>query len=159
LRDYARLMNISRYKPVREAKNYLEATEQVVACGYATSPTYRDSLRKIIEQYKLYELDNKYEFNFRGENMKLEVLKRGSRGNQVLWLQEILEIEYGFENEGEFDGIYGVLTENQVKAYQSANRLLVDGVVGKATTIALINKARNPMEWYVKLVIYMSYER
>jgi hypothetical protein len=61
LEDYARLMNISRYRPVREATDYIEATEQVRACGYATSPTYRDNLRKLIEQYKLYELDRKGE--------------------------------------------------------------------------------------------------
>jgi len=91
-------------------------------------------------------------------DMKLEVLRKGSKGNQVLWLQEILEIEYGFENEGEFDGIYGVLTENQVKAYQSANKLTVDGLVGKQTITDLINRASEPMEWYIKLIIYMSYE-
>ena len=55
--DYLRIMAYTRYKPVREAKNYLEATEQIRLCGYATSPTYVASLRKIIEKYKLYELD------------------------------------------------------------------------------------------------------
>jgi len=58
LEDYARLMKIKRYKPVREAKDYLEATEKIRTCGYATSPSYTNSLRKIIEKYKLYELDN-----------------------------------------------------------------------------------------------------
>lgn len=57
--DYLRIMGYTRYKPVREAKNYLEATEQIRLCGYATSPTYVTSLRKIIEKYKLYELDYK----------------------------------------------------------------------------------------------------
>ena len=59
LEDYARLMNISRYKPVREAKDYMEATEQIRKSGYATSPTYTQNLRRLIEQYKLYELDRK----------------------------------------------------------------------------------------------------
>ena len=63
LEDYARLMNLSRYKPVREAKDYLEATKEIVFCGYATSPSYYQSLRKIIEKYKLYELDNKMDKN------------------------------------------------------------------------------------------------
>ncbi|MFA5559449.1 MAG: glucosaminidase domain-containing protein [Methanofastidiosum sp.] len=58
LEDYARLMRIKRYKPVREAKDYLEAVEKIRTCGYATSPSYTKSLRKIIEKYKLYELDN-----------------------------------------------------------------------------------------------------
>ena len=60
LEDYARLMNASRYKPVREAKDYVEATENVKACGYATGISYVGSLRKIIEKYKLYEFDSKY---------------------------------------------------------------------------------------------------
>ncbi len=55
--DYLRIMAYTRYKPVREAKNYLEATEQIRLSGYATSPSYTNSLRKIIEKYKLYELD------------------------------------------------------------------------------------------------------
>lgn len=59
LQDYADLMRIARYKPVREARNYIEATDQIRKCGYATSPTYTQNLRKIIERYKLYELDRK----------------------------------------------------------------------------------------------------
>ena len=59
IEDYSRLMNLPRYRSVRESKNYIEATEQVKKCGYATSITYVQSLRKIIEKYKLYELDYK----------------------------------------------------------------------------------------------------
>ena len=55
--DYCRLMNLTRYKLVRKAKNYIEATQAIKDCGYATSLSYITSLRKIIEQYKLYELD------------------------------------------------------------------------------------------------------
>lgn len=57
LQDYARLMSIKRYERVRNAKNYIEATQAVKDCGYATSLSYVNSLRKIIEQYKLMELD------------------------------------------------------------------------------------------------------
>ncbi len=92
------------------------------------------------------------------EDMKLEILKIGSKGNQVQWLQEILELEYGFENEGGYDGVFGKLTDAQVKAYQEANGLVVDGIVGKATMTDLINKAELPDDWYRKLIVYMSYE-
>ena len=61
LKDYARLMNIKRYERVRQATSYMEATQAVRDCGYATSPTYVANLRRLIEQYKLYELDNKME--------------------------------------------------------------------------------------------------
>jgi hypothetical protein len=57
IEDYARLMNLKRYKRVRDAKDYIEATQAIKDCGYATSTSYINSLRKLIERYKLYELD------------------------------------------------------------------------------------------------------
>lgn len=57
IEDYSDLMNKPRYKPVREAKNYIEATQAIKDCGYATSLSYVNSLRKIIEQYQLWRLD------------------------------------------------------------------------------------------------------
>ena len=55
--DYLNIMGYSRYTKVREAKDYLEATQAIKDCGYATGINYTNSLRKIIEKYKLYELD------------------------------------------------------------------------------------------------------
>jgi len=162
LQDYADLMRIARYKPVREARNYIEATDQIRKCGYATSPTYTQNLRKIIEDYKLYELDyidtNQIYNAIIGGDMKLKILKKGSKGNQVKWVQEILEMEYGFENKGEFDGIYGSLTEAQIKEYQKAYGLKQDGVVGIETMYNLIAKSDNPNLWFYKLCVYMAYE-
>jgi len=91
------------------------------------------------------------------EDMKLEVLKIGSTGNQVQWLQEILEIEYGYENELH-DGIFGNLTDEQVKEYQENFHLVVDGYVGKNTMTKLINEAETPDDWDRQLKIYMAYE-
>lgn len=48
-----------RYLRVLDSKDYIEATEMIRLCGYATSPTYTQSLRNIIIKYKLNELDNK----------------------------------------------------------------------------------------------------
>lgn len=60
LEDYGQLIGTKkRYAPVRKCKDYICATDQIRKCGYATSPTYTQTLRKIIEQYKLYELDEK----------------------------------------------------------------------------------------------------
>jgi hypothetical protein len=59
LDDYGKLIGTSqRYAPVLLCKDYTCATDKIRQCGYATSPTYTQSLRKLIEQYKLYELDN-----------------------------------------------------------------------------------------------------
>jgi len=61
--DHSNLLQKPRYRPVLKSKNYLEATKQIKLCGYATSPTYTQTLRKIIEQYKLYKEDWKMDFN------------------------------------------------------------------------------------------------
>jgi len=92
------------------------------------------------------------------DDMKLSVLKLGGKSNQVLWLQEILELEYGFENEGGFDGIYGSKTFTQVAAYQKENGLTIDGLVGKFTMADLINKSADPKKWMNTLILYMAYE-
>jgi len=70
IEDYTRLMNLPRYKRVREAKDYTEATQAVKDCGYATSISYVSSLRKIIEKYKLYELDFKMKPYFLTRNFQ-----------------------------------------------------------------------------------------
>jgi len=55
--DYCKLMSYDRYKRVREADNYIDATAMIKACGYATSLTYRNSLRRVIEQNDLTKYD------------------------------------------------------------------------------------------------------
>lgn len=62
-------------------------------------------------------------------------LRRGSRGSDVEFLQQTLE-EFGYDP-GPIDGIFGSRTERAVKDFQTAKRLLVDGIVGKQTWGAL----------------------
>lgn len=59
----------------------------------------------------------------------MEVLKKGSRGNDVKTLQRLLHL---YE-----DGIFGTLTEEAVKEFQNAHGLVADGIVGKNTWEAL----------------------
>lgn len=61
----------------------------------------------------------------------MEVLKKGSRGNDVKTLQRLLHL---YE-----DGIFGALTEEAVKEFQEAHGLVADGIVGKKTWEALQN--------------------
>ena len=65
------------------------------------------------------------------------LLKKGSSGQQVVELQEGLEA-LGYEL-GNCDGAFGPATEKAVKAFQAAENLKVDGLVGKAT-IGAMNK-------------------
>ena len=61
-------------------------------------------------------------------------LRRGSRGSDVKALQRALRDE-GYELE--IDGIFGYITENCVKTYQSRCGLERDGIVGPKTWAAL----------------------
>lgn len=62
--DYNRIMSLPRYKPVRQAKDYKQACKQIKLCGYATGKNYDTNLIKLIEKYKLYELDKKMTTNY-----------------------------------------------------------------------------------------------
>ena len=63
------------------------------------------------------------------------VLKSGCRGLDVTALQQKLK-ELSFYS-GTCDGIFGRNTQNAVKAFQKANSLKADGIVGAATFAAL----------------------
>lgn len=57
--DHARLLkNNSRYSAVVGEKDYRKATAGLQRAGYATSPTYAQTLNSVIEGYGLYEYDN-----------------------------------------------------------------------------------------------------
>ena len=59
----------------------------------------------------------------------MKLLKRGSKGNDVKAVQNALKIDA--------DGIFGVITEFAVKAFQRDHNLVVDGIVGQHTWDAL----------------------
>jgi peptidoglycan hydrolase-like protein with peptidoglycan-binding domain len=58
IEDHNKLLTSSRYKPVRGCSDYKEACRKIYKCGYATDPVYPEKLIEIIEENKLYELDN-----------------------------------------------------------------------------------------------------
>lgn len=63
--------------------------------------------------------------------IKMDTLRKGSRGTQVKVLQWLLSLN-GY-NAGTVDGIFGANTLKAVKAYQTAKGLTADGIVGKNT--------------------------
>ena len=66
---------------------------------------------------------------------ELSVLRRGSRGQEVLYLQYLL-INEGYMLDA--DGIFGAQTEKAVRGFQKDNGLVEDGIVGKNTWTALL---------------------
>ena len=63
------------------------------------------------------------------------ILKIGSRGDNVKRLQHLLHLAE--------DGIFGQLTKEAVKAFQAANGLVVDGIVGDKTWAILTANAND----------------
>ena len=59
------------------------------------------------------------------------LLKKGSRGDGVVQLQEALKA-LGFDP-GDADGIFGAKTESAVKAFQQEVHITADGIVGAVT--------------------------
>ncbi len=63
------------------------------------------------------------------------VLKKGSRGDEVVTLQKKLK-QWGYYS-GAVDGVFGSGTEKAVQYFQRKNGLTADGVVGAKTAAAL----------------------
>lgn len=129
--DHSRLFTTSkRYKNLVGCKDYALACKYVKDDGYATSPSYTNTLINCINKYKLYEWDSEV----LGVPVKrksapsLPTLKKGSKGAYVLSWQNYLWLN-GFPP-GLLDGKFGQLTEDAVKAFQFSRGLKVDGIIG-----------------------------
>ena len=132
--DHSALFNrLKRYENLRGLKDYKLACKYVKQDGYATSPSYEQTLLSCINKYKLYLWDAEVLGESPGEtNVKnLPVLKKGSRGEYVLAWQKMLNLNGYFC--GIEDGIYGINTENAVKEWQLSHGLDPDGIIGKKT--------------------------
>lgn len=79
----------------------------------------------------------------------LKTLRRGDRGAYVEMLQLAL-FRSGYLRESDIDGIFGVKTENAVRAFQAAMGLSGDGIVGEKTWAKLDNFLRGYFEYTVK---------
>ena len=73
----------------------------------------------------------------------VEMLRNGSRGDEVQEVQELL-ISKGYLEEGEADGIFGPKTEKAVTAFQQENAMDATGIVGEGTYNALKNAEQKP---------------
>ena len=135
--DHSDLFNrLSRYKNLRGETDYKKACRYVKEDGYATSPTYTTTLINTIEKYKLYEWDK--EALGIPNTPSRPTLKKGSKGEAVKALQIFLNLN-GFQC-GSADGIFGTKTQNAVKAWQRANGLVPDGIIGKNSWRVLDNQ-------------------
>ncbi len=70
-------------------------------------------------------------------DISLPVLKKGAKANTVKALQVLL---VGYGASIAVDGSFGGATDQALRAYQQANKLAVDGSVGKATWSKLLGR-------------------
>ena len=134
IKDHSDLFNrLSRYKNLRGETNYVKACQNVQADGYATSPTYANTLINTINKYKLYEWDAEaLNRPIQKQNVvEYPTLRQGSKGDYVLAWQKFLNMS-GYPCGAE-DGVFGKNTRIAVINYQKDHGLVADGVIGKKT--------------------------
>lgn len=135
-----------RYANLRGCIDYKQACKNVQKDGYATSPTYANTLINTIEKYKLYQWDKEA----LGETSTTVIddkpktgnpypeptknVRLNSRGNDVRWLQYQLNT-YGYRLI--VDGVAGNLTIGALIDFQRKHGLTADGVCGSATRASL----------------------
>jgi hypothetical protein len=140
--DHSGLFNrSSRYSNLRGLTDYKLACKYVKYDGYATSPTYTQTLLKTIENYKLWAWD----LEAMGKEVVLpptgnpysepvKNVRLNSKGNDVRWLQ------YELNNRGYkliVDGVAGNLTIGALMDFQKKHNLIPDGICGPLTRAML----------------------
>lgn len=127
--DHSALFNKNaRYKNLRNCQDYEEACINVKKDGYATSPTYTQTLTKTIIKYKLWLWD--YEVLKTYTVDKLKTVRLGADGGGVYLLQKLLK-DNGYQIN--CDSQFGPKTESILKEYQKAHNLGADGICGQNT--------------------------
>ena len=139
INDHSAMFNrMARYKNLRGCKDYRQACINVKNDGYATSPTYSQTLINTIEKYHLYDWDKevlgpKYpvDTNKQSTINDTPTLKKGDKNAYVLNWQKFLNAN--FYPCGKEDGIFGPNTEEAVKQWQIVHGLKADGIIGPET--------------------------
>lgn len=131
--DHSALFNrLQRYENLRGCKDYIQACKNVQKDGYATSPTYANTLVNTINKYQLYEWDREAGAEVvPGNIVTYPILKRGDQNQYVLAWQIFLNQNGYFC--GLEDGIFGRNTELAVREWQAAHNILADGIIGAQT--------------------------
>ena len=112
--------------------------------SYGTEPSWWSWQHTGATQWKA--LRRKIETPFPGYRREREhmVLERGDRGDQVVWLQQLL---HGAGFDVSFTGVYGGKTRSAVVAFQERESLVADGVTGSGTWRRLVRLTPTRVLW------------
>ena len=133
--DHSSLFNrLNRYANLRGLTDYKLACKYVKDDGYATSPTYTNTLLNTINKYQLYLWDAEVlgvEVVQKPAQTETPTLRKGDKNDYVLSWQKFLNLN-GYHC-GLEDGVFGKNTELAVKQWQTAHGLKADGIIGPKT--------------------------
>lgn len=129
INDHSDLFNRkSRYSNLRGLTDYKLACKYVHQDGYATSPSYEQTLRSCIEKYRLYEWDQEA-LSGGGSGTYYPVVQYGDRNDFVRSWQMYLNSQ-GYQLV--VDGIFGRKTEEAVKSWQKSCGVSPTGILTEA---------------------------
>lgn len=132
---YFDFISTPRYANLKTADNPQLYLTRIKADGYATSSSYVATNMKYIQLHNLTRFDEGMLASSNPYHAPDRLLKVGTTGNGVKWLQyELNKQRYDLK----IDGIFGPATENAVRQFQNASMLVCDGIVGPKTIAALI---------------------
>ena len=152
--DHSAMFNrMNRYANLRGCTDYVQACRNIAADGYATSPTYAQTLINCIRKYDLQAWDEHVlsggaiesytqpvtvhttlqpaASDTFADTSVYPVLKKGSKGKYVRSWQRFLNIN-GYSC-GKVDGIFGDNTREAVMQFQVSRGLKCDGIIGAKT--------------------------
>ena len=135
VKGYFDFISTNRYANLKNATTPKEYLEFIKRDGYATSSSYVSSCMAVISRHDLERYDNFETIPFGNPYaLTASVMKSGSRGESVKWLQ------WELNKRGaalQIDGAFGQKTKDAVITYQQNNGLDPDGIVGPKTLRAL----------------------
>lgn len=132
--NYYELLNSPLYKKVTATASPKIQMLQIKAVGYMTSSTEVNTVLKLIDKYNLTKYDKQDASQICTYDEPTKVIKLGSKGDGVRWVQWML-CAAGYMVA--IDGIFGNETHNTVERFQVDKYLDADGIVGKYTREAL----------------------
>ena len=124
VKGYFDFISSTRYSNLKTAITPKQYLERIKADGYATSSTYVNTNMNCITKWNLTSYDT-----ISSSNVK-STWRKGDEGEDVKYIQKCL-INHGANIKA--DGIFGINTENAVKAFQKKRKLKEDGIVGPIT--------------------------
>ena len=135
VKGYFDFISTKRYANLKSASTPKEYLELIKKDGYATSSSYVNTNMSCITKYDLDKYDwNNVQSVSNPYKLTVSIIKKGSKGESVKWLQYELN-KHGYKLS--VDGDFGVKTEAAVKDFQKNHGLIVDGIAGKNTIAKL----------------------